>query len=698
MAGFEPLQDHRIVAVNTVLGKDVLSLKEFSGEEALGRTYTFTLTLLAESDGIDPAQLLGTDATVRLEIPPPQGSGTGQTRYFHGFFSKFSHVGYDRQGLSVYEALLVPWLWFMSRSTDCRIFQQETVPAIITQLFNEVGSADFELQLQRSYNPRDYCVQYRESDLNFVTRLMEDEGIYYYFRHQNGKHTLMLVDSMSSHQPYEGFEEIIFRGSTSGVQLKPYIHVWRAGHQVKPGVFVHNDFNFEQPKPFTNTRLVTKAVQPKPNKASDYEHYEAPGGYLTVPDGDVYAKLRIQELQAGFATASGETVARGLSTGYIFNLAQYPRQDQNQGYLVTSSKFQIRNAPGASGGADTRALFACQFTVLPTDGVFRLPRITTRPRIRGSQSAMVTGPEGQEIYTDQYGRVKVQFHWDRYGKADQNSSCWIRVSFGWAGKQWGMFHLPRIGHEVLVEFLEGDPDRPMVTGSLYNADSMPPYPLDAQKTKATIKSLSTPGGGGFNEFRLEDLAGAEQIFMHAQKDMDQRVLEESREWVGTNRHLIVGGNQVEQVGGDKHLTISQGEKNEHIGGSHSLRAGQNYEQNVGSKVGVQAMNQIAFQGMTIVFDAATAITMKCGGNHVTITPGGITINGTVVLINSGGTALYGTPGEPSSPATPKVADDAQPGEVSTESADPEQPVVISAQSSQEVDPLQQAPSVLRPSD
>ncbi|NJM12159.1 MAG: type VI secretion system tip protein VgrG [Synechococcaceae cyanobacterium SM1_2_3] len=549
-------QAHRIFAVNTSLGEDVLVFGRMTATEHLGRLFEFELEMLSERTDIALADVLGKNVTVRMELPEVRGSGT---RYFNGFVTRFSYLGMRGQRYGLYRATLSPWLWFLTRTADCRIFQSQTAPDIIESIFSDHGFTDFRRSLSGTYRTWEYCVQYRETDFNFVSRLMEQEGIYYYFEHENGKHTLVLADNLGSHTPVTGYSEVpYYPPDEKQWRDKDHIYQWIPEKQVQPGGYALNDFDFIAPR----KNLRTLASTPKEHAMADFVMYDYPGEYTEASEGNSYSAVRLEELLAQHEILRGEGIARGLAAGYRFSLTNCGREEQNREYLIVAAVHQLQSDvyQSANNLDSTGEPYIGQITAIDAQQQYRSPRLARKPVVQGPQTAIVVGSsEDTEIHTDQYGRVKCQFHWDRYGEANQDSSCWIRVAQSWAGKKWGALYLPRVGQEVIVDFLEGDPDRPIITGRVYNGINMPPYTLPADKTKSTIKSLSSTGGGGFNEFRFEDKKGEEQVFLHAEKNQDIRVKNNALEWIGNERHLIVKKKQFEQVEGEKHLIIKSGD-------------------------------------------------------------------------------------------------------------------------------------------
>ena len=660
-------QSNRQLAINTPLGEDKLLIVNASITEQLGRLFQIDVDLASDDASIDFDAIVGGNATIRLDLVTSK-----VPRFFNGYVSRFAQTGADNKGGS-YRATLVPWLWFLTRTADCRIFQNKTVPDIIKQVFRDHGFTDFKDSLNGTYTEWEYCVQYRETDFNFVSRLMEHEGIYYFFEHENGKHTLVLADASSAHSAFTGYEKVPYRVARGSTNVES-IGQWIVEQEVQPGTYTVNDFNFEKPK----TSLVAQSNIPTQNAQSSFAVYDYPAEYEEQSEGSDYAKIRIEELHTQHEIARGDSNARGLAVGYTFELTSSPRRDQNRQYLLTSASYRLAaDNYNASEGTNEEETFSCTFTALDVSKPFRAARTTPKPTIQGPQTAIVVGTSGEEIYTDQYGRIKVQFHWDRYGKSDENSSCWVRLSqAAWAGKKWGSIYIPRIGQEVIVEFLEGDPDRPIVTGRVYNADAMPPYTLPAEKTKTTLKSASSKGAAGFNELRFEDKKGSEQIFIHAEKDYHDRVKNDRLEWIGNNRHLIVTQDQYEAIKGDKHEDVT-GELNQKIGETLSVKAGMNIQEKAGMNIGTEAGMELHLKaGMNVVIEAGMSITLKAGAGFVVVGPAGVTISGEPVLINSGGAAGAGEAISPTAPTAPKEADDGTSGDVS--SVTPGTPAEITA--------------------
>ena len=555
-------QEYRELKITTPLGADVLAIERVSGSVALGRPFEFVATAVAENDEFSFDDLMGEAVTVALEL-----SG-GEKSYFNGLVTQIQHSGYTAQGHSSYDLTLAPWLWFLTQASNCRIFQNKTVPEIIEFVFREYSVADFSLNLTGSYPARDYCVQYRETDFNFVQRLMEHEGIYYYWEHDDGSHKMIVCDAMSAHDPIPGAEELVYRSEQSGVKVEDYLSSWKVRQKITSASYALNSFNFEAPSPATNTKLLS--LDDRPHKHSQGEHklYDFPGDFVDQGEGARLASIRREEIQCETKTIVARSNARALAPGYLVTPLEVPRDDQSgKPFLITAMSFQATAGNYGSGAGSGEEPYVCSFTAIPSeDCVFRPARSARIPRMQGLQTAMVTGPSGEEIFVDKYGRVKVQFHWDREGKYDDCTSCWIRVAQVWGGGGWGGMAIPRIGHEVIVDFLEGNPDQPIITGRVYNEDNKVPYDLPGDKTKTTIKSNSSKGGGGSNELRFEDLKGSEEVYVHAQKDKNEvvendktvTVHHDSTETVDNDKKITVTGKHTEEITKDTAITVTEG--------------------------------------------------------------------------------------------------------------------------------------------
>jgi len=593
----DPTQSERLVAVSGPQGKkDFLLFHHMTATEELGRLFRFDLEVLSD-EWIKFEDVVGQTLTVEMALP------NDKTRYFSGYVTEFADAGTAGRFVR-YKARLRPWLWFLTRTADCRIFPDKakksalTTPEIIMEVFREHGFTDFDDHLEETYKKREHCVQYRETDFDFVTRLMEEEGIYYYFKHEDGKHTLVLCDAYSSHETVSGYDEIpYFPPGNTAARERDHVFDWNTSKCVQPGMYALRDFDFELPK----KSLEFKSSVTRDHAQSKFEMFDYPGRYVEPADGDKdskksdsnlkdsyekFAKNRIEGHQAHHERCNGEGNARGLSVGALFTLAQYPRDDVNREYLIVSATHTVQGDSYGSGGGGGEP-YTCQFTVIDAKQPFRLETLTPKPYVRGPQTAIVVGKDGEEIWTDQYGRVMVQFHWDRYGESNEKSSCWVRVAQAWAGKTWGGVFIPRMGQEVIVEFLEGDPDRPIITGSVYNGDNMPPYELPANQTQSGVKSRSTKGGSAenFNEIRFEDKKDSELIYVQAEKDYEKLVKNDRRRKIGHDEKLEVENDQTESIGANKSLSVGKNH-NETIGESATIEITKNETVSVGEKMNV----------------------------------------------------------------------------------------------------------------
>ncbi|WP_296700125.1 type VI secretion system Vgr family protein [Thiocapsa sp. UBA6158] len=661
-------QSNRSIGVDTVLGPDVLVLAAVKATERLSQPFEYDLELLSERIDVSASELLGTPATVSLQLV------SGERRYFNGYIRSFSQVGFEGT-FARYRANLAPWLWFLSRTADCRIFQEQNVPDIVKSIFREHGFSDFEERLSASYRQWTYCVQYRETDLNFIQRLLEHEGIYYFHEHQDGKHTLVLADSYSAHSPAPGYEEVVFYppGQEPVPELER-IDEWSVSHEVRSGVFAHTAFDFTVPR----KDLLARRSAPKDHALAEEEVFDFQNDYTDSSEGDGYARIRLEERQADHEVARAAGNARGLTCGGLFTLKEHPRSDQNREYLILSASYRLQSDDYGSVDAAPGEcpVYRCRLTAIDAQVPYRPPCRTPKPLVQGPQTAIVVGKSGEEIWTDQYGRVKVQFHWDRYGKEDENSSCWVRVSHPWAGKNWGAVALPRIGQEVVVSFLEGDPDRPLITGRVYNGDCMPPYDLPANQTQSGIKSRSSKGGGGsnFNEIRMEDKIGEEELFIHAERNQTIEVEADESHWVGHDRTkrvdndetTTIGNNRTESVSVDETIDIGAN-RTESVGANEDISIGANRTESVGANEDISiganrtesvGANESVKIGASRTLDVGASETVKVGasrteqigasltqtvGGSVNLSSGGpFTINalGGMTIIAPGGTKIF----------------------------------------------------------
>ncbi len=523
----------------------------FTLYESLSSPFELNVSLASE-DEIQFEEVVGKEALFTI-------LGEENDRYCHGIINRFMLKG-RRDRFYLYQTRVVPSLWLLSLERDCRIFQDKDVEEIVKQVLQDGGitSDRIDFRLQNRPPKREYCVQYRETDLNFISRLLEEEGIFYFFEHSHDKHVLVFGDSTVAYQSIQGNSEITYNPKPTGmVPEEDYVFGFIFSKRVYSGKIVQRDFNFEKPS------LDLKSEE-KDRAYDKLEVYDYPGRYLHQDRGKKLTQIRLQESMTFKEKAEGNSTCIRFIPGFKFKLNDHEWDHLNQEYLLVevihrgNQPQSLEEWAGKSG-----TTYSNDFVGIPASVTFRPERKTPKTIVEGMQTAWVTGPKGEEIYTDEYGRVKVQFHWDREGKRDEKTTCWLRVAQFWAGKGWGTVFLPRVGDEVLVDFLEGDPDKPIVVGSFYNEEAKPLYTLPDEKTKSTIKTKSYPNDPGFNEIRFEDKKGEEEIFIHAEKDMNEVIKNNMSTSVGGNRNIDVKGTHTETIKKDTKITITEG-KYEHF--------------------------------------------------------------------------------------------------------------------------------------
>jgi type VI secretion system secreted protein VgrG len=620
-------QENRLLAFHSPLGKDVLLLTGFAGHEEMSRLFTYRLDLLSEQDNVAAKDIVGKPVNWCVQ------HFHDEPRWFHGYVQRFCAGVPQAGGFRSYRAEVVPWLWFLTRTANCRIFQNKTVKQIIEAVFGDFGLGDFDSGgLNRSYPTREYCVQYRETAFHFLSRLMEQEGIFYFFRHEENKHTLVLADQKSACQncaqsqvPY-----------SAGTLVQAHIDTWEHQYEFRTGKWAQTDYNFETP----STALLTSTnTLLNLQDATKYEKFDYPGLYRVKGVGEAFTKIRMEEEEAAYDVVTGSSQCCTFTVGGKFTLENHECESENGGYVLTGIEHTASDR-GVEGGGG-KATYSNRFTCTSAGAPYRPARLTPRPVVQGPQTAVVVGPKGEEIYTDKYGRVKVQFFWDREGKKDENSSCWIRVAENWAGKQWGIVFHPRIGQEVIVDFLEGDPDRPLITGRVYNAEQMPPYELPKNQTVSGVKTRSSKGGGtdDFNELRFEDKKGEEDIYFHAQKDFHRVVENDDDLQVGHDQTIAIKNHRTEAVKeGNEKVTIEKGNRDvivETGNDTHQIKKG-NREVHIDMgndtltiKMGNQTTKLNLGQSST---EAMQSIELKVGPSSIKLEPTGITIKGMMINI------------------------------------------------------------------
>ena len=624
-------QENRMLSINTPLGADTLLLTGFSGSEGISMPFSFELSLASEDTNINPRDIIGQSVTVSV------GLADDERRYINGIVSRFSQ---ERLGegpdqflhVASYSATVVPWFWLLTRTVNSRIFQEKTGRQIIEQIFSDRGFSDYEFRLSSQYDPREYCVQYHESDFNFISRLLEQEGIFYFFEHKDGRHVLVLADSSDEHHDCPHQSTVRCQLSGGSIQeTEDVITNLAWGEEIRFGKYTTKDFNYLMPTTDLRVEMPTRIAHAQ----GEREYFDFPGMYKTRSEGERYADIRMQAEEVQIKALSGSGNCRSFISGHRFTLAEYHRDDMNNIlYVLTSVSHTASEAIGGSDD-ETKATYSNSFTCIPHTIPYRPQLMTSKPIIVGVQTAIVTGPSGEEIYTDEHGRVKVQFHWDREGKNDDKTSCWIRVGQIWAGQGWGGIWIPRIGHEVIVSFIEGDPDRPLITGCVYNAQMTPPYHLPDNATQSGVMSRSSKGGGAdnYNEIRFEDKKGAEQIQVHAERNMDTSIEVDETHDVGGNRKMHVAGHFTE--------TIDSGETRQvDAGAQETINAGMNQTINGGETRNVTGgITETVSGGLTETITGGVTRTVS-GGQTETIN-GSLnqTVNGSLTQTVSGGITI-----------------------------------------------------------
>jgi type VI secretion system secreted protein VgrG len=562
------MAEGRNIVVSTALG-DTLLFAQMEGFDEISQCFRYELGVVSKDINVKADDILGTPATITVRTENAK-------RYFHGIVAEFAFEEY-REDYAHYRVVLRPWLWFLTNRSDNRIFQKKSVVEVIEEVFKPYPHVKVEKRLKSSYPPRDYCVQYRESDLNFVQRLMEHVGIFYHFDHDDGEHTLVLSDTNASVKDAVGFETIRFRGEAGNViGQDDVISALLPRASVRSGAYVHTDYDFRKPA----TDLTAKSDAPRSHEAAGGELYHYPGNYSEVAAGEPLAAIRREEVQAPHVRVTAAGNVRGLWSGVSFSLEEFERDADNQKYLVLRSDYEMWDDQYRAGMQRQGEGFGVHLKLQPLGLTFRPERRTPVPLMSGPQTAVVVGPAGEEIFTDEFARVKVQFHWDRLGGKDENSSCFVRVSSVWAGSGWGFIQIPRIGQEVIVDFLEGDPDQPIITGRVYNAAQMPPYGLPANATQSGWKSNSSPGGGGWNEMRFEDKKGSEEVYFQAEKDHNELIKNNETRTIGNDFAEDVGHDAMQDIGHDRTESVGN-DKSVTVGHDQTTSIGNNDTETVG---------------------------------------------------------------------------------------------------------------------
>ena len=711
---------------------DLLLPASFSAQERISGLFQIHVELVVspeKASQIKGDQLLGKRMTLKVAhgddyTKPPY-------RFFDGVCCRFASAGKNDR-FHLFEADLVPWAWMLTKRVDTRVFQDKNsldiVEVILKELQGDFSEFKFEIRANRGqYKKVDYRVQFAESQFHFVSRLLEEEGIYYYFEHTDAGHKMIIDDSPTAGGDVPDQAKVrLMEESGPGETYEDCVVVWREERTIHPGKFSSRDYHMQLAQnKIEFSGVAPKTIVGKNDKLEVYEWQSGSALRYNQPDkrldevntvGDKLTNYRAQEAEAGHHTFTGTSYCRGFVPGYRFSL----EHDSGTKYLLTEVRHSAVQNPNYVTGVLASAPHSNTFVAIPATVQFRPQSVTEKPVVEGLQSAKVVGKKGDEIYVDKYGRVRVQFFWDRKGENDEKSTCWVRVAQISAGKRWGSSFFPRIGQEVAVAFMEGDPDQPVIVGSLYNNQQMPPYLGEGRDDKhkhdpniSGIKTNSTKGGDGFNELRFDDTKDKEQVFIHAERDMDVRVKREMREQNLAERHIIVGDEEAdaeksilfqkvfgawnlhtlrrklekvegdhfhtiglgeedggnyhlyvekdrkEQVGGNRHLTVD-GDRIEKVGGKHSMTLG-SWDTKVEQTAAVEVTQSLHLKAMTMVLEADLQLTLKVGGNFIDISPAGVAINGMpMVLINSGGAPGVGLGAHPQSPEAPDKGEKGKP--------------------------------------
>jgi type VI secretion system secreted protein VgrG len=587
-------QQNRLMTLDTPLGKDVLVPTLFNGIEAFSTLFEFKISAVSTNENITADQILGKNVTLSVTRPE------SESREFNGIVASFSASYAVVRGTRAYELILRPEAWLLTRTSDCRIFQNKTILQITDTIFSENGITNYKKKISGSHPSREYCVQHRETDFDFLFRIWAEEGVYFYFDHKKNQHSLILSDSCNGY--CECLDKDVVHAPTvqSGVIA---IKKWANDYNYVSGKYTLDDYNFEQPS--TDLTSTTNTTLSNSN-FKKWELYDYPGDYTQKSDGQNLSRDRMENIESGYSIARGEATYRGFMPGAKIKMTKHEvKSEENKSYVISYVEHSIIDESRIGNYSAIPSSYSNIFKALPDTTVFRPPPVTRRPLIPGPQTAKVVGPSGEEIYCDKYGRIKVQFHWDREGKNNENSSCWIRVGQIFAGSSWGTIFTPRIGMEVIVAFLNGDPDQPLIVGCVYNQDNMPPYALPDQKTQSGIKTRSTTKGSAstYNEMRIEDKKDSELFYFRAQKDFQREITQDDTLTVSK---------------GNKSSTISQGNV------SMEINSG-NYDLTLGSGNATVKCNS-----GSILLQAQTNITLKVGSNEIVISQEGISITGTNV--------------------------------------------------------------------
>ena len=626
-------QENRLISIATPLADDELLLTSFHGSEYISRPFQFQVEMISYNLNIDPKKLIGERVTITVQ--------NELERTFNGYVSHFSFGEIKSDNLREYRVTVVPWLWFLSKTQNQRIFQNLNAKDIVSKVFDDLGFKDYDFRAQGG-SVREYCVQYGESDLNFISRLLEEEGIAYYFKQDGEKHTLILVDKKNAYEECTEAEVTYSKGNMPGSQITK----WEHKHEFRKGEWTLNDYNFKEP---AKNLIAETGTRSKFASNDKFEHYEYPGLYDTTA-GKTLGAIRADAEEVPMNTVDGAGDCTSFYAGGVFKLTKHDTKSEKGGYIITSIHHRAFDTSYFSGN-EGQSEYGNNFTCIPADVHFRPIQTHKKPVMKGPQSAIVTGPSGEEIYIDEFGRIKVQFIWDREGKKDENSTCFLRVMQSWAGNGWGASFIPRMGHEVIVSFLDGDPDRPIVTGTVYNGTNKPPY---SSKTQSGIKTRSTKGGtpANYNELRFEDKKGSEQVYIHAEKNLDamvendetltvdhdrtKSIKHDENSTIDNDRNKSVGNNQSESIGKNKSIDVGENHS-ESIAKNMTINIGKDLKESVDGQYMESVTKQYGLQAKSITMEADTEITLKTGSAKIVMKSNGdITMSGKNINIKGSG--------------------------------------------------------------
>ena len=619
---------------------DTLRVMDFRVEEHLSSPFLVELTVATESDSLDIAGWLGKAGVLTMFHPQAP-------RVFHGEVVAVEQLETGRR-FTRYRLNLAPKFELLRYRQGARVFQSLSVPEIIRKVFNEasIEDGDVRFELAASYSPRDYCVQYQESEFHFLSRLMEEEGLFYYFEHHPDRHVMVISDTNAVFPQVPQRYRIAYHPRGSMRPDQEVVYRFDGERNMVHNRATLGDYDYTRPN-LSLRQGAGRGGQP------ELEFYHYPGGFRDPQAGSRYTGIRLEAFGVAGERYYGLTNSQWFSAGFLFDLTDLGGSESRGEYLITGTVHSGEQPQSLEEDATSEgSSYHVSFLAVPATVTYRPVPTHEKKLIPGAQTAFVTGPAGEEIYTDEYGRVKIQFHWDREGRYDEATSCWVRVSQAWAGKEWGALALPRVGQEVVVQFINGDPDRPVITGCVYHGVNRTPYELPENKARTLFRSQSYPGGGGHNELRIDDRKGAEQIYIRAQKDVDLHVRNDQKALVEQDSHLTVKGshfeavqqNRHEHTGGDRHCEIG-GEALQAVGKDHHLKVSGSMMSQAGRDVHVKA-------GTRIVIESGTQLTLKGGAGFVVLDPSGVTIQGPMVRINSGGSAGSAKSASPAKPEKP----------------------------------------------